>query len=213
MKISILCSSSEHPIYPHLEQWAAKCAVDHDVSLVNSSKDLGRGDILFLISCNELIDSDVRNRFGHSLVIHASSVPKGRGWSPHIWQIIEGKNVIPVSLLEAEDEVDSGAIWSEKKIHLSGCELFDEINLKLFQVTTELMDFAVENIATVCPRPQENSEPTYYRKRTAEDSRLDPNKSIVEQFELLRVADPDRFPCFFEHRGERFDVVLRKRKL
>lgn len=144
------------------------------------------------------------------LVIHASAVPEGRGWSPHIWQILEGENTIPVTLLEAEDEVDSGLIWHQESIHLRGDELFDEINSKLFRVTFQLMDFAVERKATIQPRPQDDTHATYFRKRTAVDSELDPDKTIAEQFDLLRVADPDRYPCFFEYRGVRFTVILRK---
>ena len=75
---------------------------------------LAGGEILFLVSCNEIIGKDVRDRYMATLVIHASDLPKGRGWSPHIWQIIEGKKEIMVSLLEAEDAVDSGAIWAKK---------------------------------------------------------------------------------------------------
>jgi len=211
MKISIVCSSKEHPVYSYLKRWAKSRLADHDVSLVNSVTDLCGGDILFLISCNEILNANLRRKYRHSLVVHASAVPHGRGWSPHIWQIIEGKSNIPVTLLEADDVVDSGAIWTQQNIHLDGHELYDEINSLLFTVILELMDFAIENEAKVHPRPQGGIEPTYYPKRTAEDSRLDPNKTLAEQFELLRVADPDRFPCFIEYRGERYEVLLRKR--
>lgn len=212
MKISIVCSSTEHPVHSYLKQWIDRWSLKHDVELVRKSKDLPGGDILFLISCTEIINSEIRAKYKHSLVVHASAVPDGRGWSPHIWQIVEGKNSIPVTLLEAEEEVDSGAIWNQLSVHLEGHELCDEINSKLFQVILQLMDSAVENVGTVRPRAQESRDPTYYRKRTPEDSRLDPNKTIAEQFDLLRVADPDRFPCFIEYRGKQYAVTLRKMK-
>ena len=212
MKISIVCSSTEHPIHSYLKRWMGRWSPKHDVELVNKSTDLQGGDILFLISCTEIIGPELRTKYKHSLVAHASAVPDGRGWSPHIWQIVEGKNSIPVTLLEAEDEVDSGAIWNQLTVHLEGHELYDEIYSKLNEVILQLMDSAVENVGTVRPRAQESGEPTYYRRRTPEDSRLDPNESIAEQFELLRVADPDRFPCFIEYRGKQFSVTLRKMK-
>jgi methionyl-tRNA formyltransferase len=212
MKISVICSSSGHPIYPYLETWVESHASNHDAALVSASEDLLGGNILFLISCSEIIDSEIREKYEHSLVVHASALPNGRGWSPHIWQIVEGNNTIPVTLLEAEDKIDSGAIWAQESVHLEGHELFDEINSKLFEITLQLMTFAVDNASAVKPRRQVDAEPTYYRQRTAEDSRLDPNRTIAEQFELLRVADPERFPCFIEHRGKRYVVTLRKRK-
>lgn len=210
MKISVACSRREHPIYSSLQRWVDMRRAAHDVALVNTIGALSGGDILFLISCSEIVRSDIRSKYRHSLVVHASALPKGRGWSPHIWQILEGGNSIPVTLLEAEDQVDSGAIWAQRNIQLEGHELYDEINAKLFEVTLELMDYAVAGAATVRPQAQQVLEPTYYRKRTPEDSRLDPHKTIAEQFDLLRVADAARFPCFIEYRGKRYRVFLRK---
>ena len=78
--------------------------------MVSCSNMLVGGDILFLISCNEPISKDVRALFRATLVIHASDLPLGRGWSPHIWQVLEKKRFIKVTLLEAADLVDSGSI-------------------------------------------------------------------------------------------------------
>lgn len=210
MKLSILCSSKSHPVYPHLQKWLEKHRTMHDVELMQKASELHGGDILFLISCSEIVKKTARSKYKKCLVIHASDVPKGRGWSPHIWQIIEEENVIPVTLLEAEDGVDTGNIWMQKKIELDGHELFDEINEKLFAVELLLMDYAVEHFETVRPVMQPDIKPTYYRKRSPEDSRLNPQKTIAEQFDLLRVADPNRFPAFFDLRGYRYRIVLQK---
>lgn len=210
MKISILCSSQSHPVYAHLQKWREIHRAMHDVELVNSTGALRGGDILFLISCNELVRTETRSKYKKCLVIHASDVPKGRGWSPHIWRIIEGHNVIPVTLLEAEDDVDTGNIWTQKTIELAGHELFDEINEKLFTVELQLMDFAVKQFGSVQPYPQPDIQPSYYKKRSPEDSRLDPQKTISEQFNILRVADQSRFPAFFDVRGYRYRIVLQK---
>lgn len=212
MKISIFCSSNRHPIYRFIELWRErKSSEGHKVELVGDRKDLSGGDILFLISCNEIIGREVREMYNTSLVIHASDVPEGRGWSPHIWQILEGKNTIPVTLLEVEDAVDSGHIWEQRTLQLEGHELCHEINEKLFAVELELMDFAVSQFNSVKPKPQGDVNPTYFRKRTPEDSRIDPTKSIAEQFDLLRVVDPERFPAFFDYRGQRYAINLIKK--
>ena len=34
-------------------------------------------------------------------------------------------------------------------------------------------------------------------KRTPADSEIDPGKSILEQFNLLRIVDSERYPAFF----------------
>lgn len=210
MKISIICSSVTHPIYPVLQEWQEKWSAQHAIEIVSSSKSVSGGDILFLISCNEIIRQDVRAKYRFSLVIHASDLPQGRGWSPHIWQIIEGMNRITVTLLEAEDQVDSGSIWAQEKIMLHGHELYNEINELLFAAEARLMDFAVNNVDTTDPWSQRKEEATYYRKRTPEDSRIDPCRTIEEQFDLLRIADPERFPAFFDLRGQRYTIWITK---
>jgi methionyl-tRNA formyltransferase len=117
-----------------------------------------------------------------------------------------------VTLLEVEDEIDSGAIWAQRTMQLSGHELFDEINQKLFAIELELMDFALTSFKTICPHQQEGGKATYYRRRCPDDSRLDPNKTIADQFDLLRVCDPNRYPAFFDYRGHRYRVILEKEK-
>jgi len=211
MKISVICSSRSHPIFPYLQRWTREnMDQQHEVMLVDSIDALSGGDILFLISCSEIVGQSVRSKYGASLVIHASDLPRGRGWSPHIWQILEGKNRIKVSLIEAEDKIDTGNIWSQAELILEGHELYDEINDMLFTIELSLMDYAVSNFRKpVCIR-QNKSLSTYYRKRKPEDSRIDPDRPISEQFDLIRVSDPDRYPTFFDFRGKRYKLILIK---
>ena len=210
MKVSVLCSSRNHPAFPILDSWCRENSSQHELEIVHSSRDLNGGDILFLVACSEIIVADVRERYRAALVVHASDLPKGRGWSPHLWQILEGRNRITVTLLEAENSVDSGAIWEQREIQFQGHELFDEVNNILYETVIKLMDFALENFDEVKPRAQDGRKPSYYPKRTPEDSRIDPNKSIAEQFDLLRIADPDRYPAFLEIRGHRYEIKLVK---
>jgi len=211
MRITILCSSSEHPVNAWLVRWQQEHARDHDIEIVTSKDMLQGGELLFLISCSEIIRAAERSRYSKCLVIHASDLPQGRGWSPHIWQILEGRRCITVSLLEAEDKVDSGRIWHKLRLEIPPHFLHDDINRALFDAELELMDYAVRHFHTVTPLAQPADEtPSFYPRRTPEDSRLDPDRSIAEQFDLLRVCDPARFPAFFELHGHRFKITVEK---
>ena len=154
MKISLLCSSEFHPVNGHLEKWIERNRCTHDITLARRKKDLPGGDILFLISCGEVISADDREMYRASLVLHASDLPRGRGWSPHVWQIIEGARRITLSLLEAEDRVDSGRIWKQVVVPISEHSLWDELNKLLFDAEMELVDFAVSNFETIQPQQQ-----------------------------------------------------------
>jgi len=211
MNISILCTDLNHPVINSLHAWIDDMSLKgHSAVLVSDKTDLQGGDILFLISCSQIIQAAERKKYKASLVLHASDLPKGKGWSPHIWSILDGAKQITVSLLEACDPVDSGAIWLKKKFTLEGHELLPEINAKLFEVELSLMSQAVEKFGRISPIQQQGNFGAYMPKRSPADSQLDPNKTIAEQFDLLRVVDSQRYPAFFDYRGKRYLVKMEK---
>lgn len=187
-----------------------KIAGKASVDLVHRKQDALGGDLLFLISCTDIIPGEDRSRYSACLVLHASDLPRGRGWSPHIWQLIDGAGGITLSLLEAEDAVDSGRIWHQCYIPVPRHALWHEINDLLFQAEIDLMTFAVENFDTISPVEQSHERASYYRRRTPSDSEIDPGRTIAEQFDLIRVCDPQRFPAYFQHRGHRYVLKLEK---
>jgi methionyl-tRNA formyltransferase len=90
MKITFLCSNANHPVNAYLHNWISQHAEQHEITLARSASELVGGDILFLISCAEIIDSNARASYRACLVLHASDLPEGRGWSPHVWAILNG---------------------------------------------------------------------------------------------------------------------------
>jgi methionyl-tRNA formyltransferase len=211
MEISILCTDPEHPVIQRLQTWiSSMSSIGHSVSLMHDKKDLQGGDILFLVSCGQLIGDVSRNLFTNTLVLHASDLPQGRGWSPYIWTILEGAKSITVSLLDAKDPVDTGAVWLKEVFNLEGHELLPEINEMLFTVELSLMTKAVAKIKDIVPLEQSGDSGRYLQKRGPEDSRLDPHKTIAEQFDLLRVVDSKRFPAFIDYRGKRYLIKIEK---
>lgn len=207
--VDIICSDINHPVYTHLDSWCVRERLYCTAKVRTDSHDLRGGDFLFLVSCHKLISAEDRARYRYTLVLHASDLPKGRGMSPHIWQVLEGASKINVSLLDAADEIDCGAIWMKKQIQLDGHELADEINEKLFTCELDLMSWAIRECDARKSKEQ-IGQPTYYGRRTAEDSRIDPLKSIAEQFDLLRVSDTKRYPAFFEFKDHRYHIILEK---
>lgn len=211
MKISVLCSDFSHPVYPHLLRWYEESRCEHEIQICARKAELNGGDLLFLISCSEIIGPTDRVNYQKTLVVHASDLPRGRGWSPHIWEIIGGAEHITLSLLEAEDKVDSGDIWKKELLSIEKHCLWDEINEKLFKAEIRLINFAIAQFECITPMPQSAAvEPSYYPKRQPLDSKLDPKKTIAEQFDLIRVCDPNRFPAFFELHGHKYSVKLEK---
>ncbi|MFT6458942.1 formyltransferase family protein [Pseudophaeobacter arcticus] len=214
MRIDLLCTNRTHPVVPSLRDWISARARDHTLRLIHDKSDLQEGDILFLVSCSQLIARDDRARYRTTMVLHASDLPEGRGWSPHVWDILAGREELTLSLLTAEDGVDSGAIWAKRHFHVPRHALSAEINALLFEAELALMDRGIEMVAAgEYPQPQPDAEASYHPRRTPEDSRLDPSQPLAELFDRIRVADPDRYPAFFEMHGKTFELTLKKREI
>lgn len=205
MKITLLTDNKSSWIMPYVDIINGQLSKNHTVSHVYDVKDVKESDVLFLLSCEKIITQKQLDICKNNIVIHPSRLPKGRGWSPVAWQILEGKNWIPVSLFEATSKVDSGDVYIVDYIELQGKELNEEIKHLQGMKT---IDMAISYISQwpMAGKPQEDSESTYYERRGLDSSELNIHKSIDDNFNLLRVVDNKRYPAFF-YRGNKKYII------
>ncbi len=207
--ITLIISDARHPVNSWVEAWVSERPEGQVAEIVRTSDHAKGGDICFLISYTEILPVEFMHRYTHVLVIHASDLPKGRGWSPHIWAIIQGQEELTVTLLEASEKVDRGDIWYKSTYQIPKYFLYSDIIKVVNQAHIDLIDYAVEHHATVDPLPQDiHILATYLPKRTPVDSEISASESIASQFDLLRVCDKDRFPAFFYLHGKKFKIII-----
>ncbi len=178
-------------------------ALGHNVLCVSKPEELPEGDIAFFLSCFNIVTKEFLAKNKHNIVVHESDLPKGKGWSPMTWQILEGKNDIPITLFEASEKCDAGDIYFKDSIKLKGDELIEEWQALLGYKTIELCLKFVNSYENFEPVPQIGEE-SFYLRRTPKDSELDINKTIKEQFNLLRVVDNERYPAYFVYRNKKY---------
>jgi methionyl-tRNA formyltransferase len=177
------------------------------VKLIYKHEDVIKGEVLCLLSCEKIFKN--LNYNDYNLVIHESDLPLGKGWSPLTWQVLEGKNEIPVTLFEAAESVDAGEIYAKEYLKLNGSELLPEIKDKQGKITIKLILLFLENFPMIGKK--QVGESTFYERRKAEDSKLDINKSIADQFNLLRVCDNERYPAYFSYKGSEYKILIEKK--
>ena len=95
-------------------------------------------DLLFILGYNQVIQDDILKRNKHNIVIHESNLPKGKGWAPLFWQVLEGKNEIYFTMFEATLDIDNGDVYMTDMLSLSGYELNDVLREKQAQKTIEM---------------------------------------------------------------------------
>lgn len=197
---------------PYVERLAVDfCEMGNDVVCLYSFDRTNSYDFVFLLSCEEIIKKEALRLNRHNLVVHASALPHGKGWSPLTWQILEGKSVIPVTLFEAAEHVDAGCIYLQEEIHFEGTELIDELRAAVGDATCRLCRSFVQNYPDVlCQKREQEGAESFYRRRRPCDSQLDIDKTIREQINLLRVVDNERYPAFFEWKGQSYRLLIEK---
>jgi methionyl-tRNA formyltransferase len=208
MLVQILIDNKSSWIVPYAKKMVDDLNnLNHNTSLIHNHDEVSKGDVLFLLSCEKKFQKLDLNKY--NLVIHESDLPHGKGWSPLTWQVIEGKNCIPVTLFEASSDIDSGDIYLQKNIYLEGHELINELREKQADVTKELILEFIQNIKTIKSKKQVGDE-SFYPKRSAMDSKINIDESILSQFNILRTVDNERYPAFFELNGIKYKLLISK---
>lgn len=183
---------------------------DDQATFCDSYDKVEEGDVAFLLGCTKIATDAAISKNTYTLVVHESDLPKGRGFAPIQWQLIAGRNEIPICLLQTENEVDSGAVFLKRLVTFDGHELNDEIRFAQGQATIEIcLEFL--NAKPIPIKEPQSGEPSYYTRRYPEDSRLDPDKTISEQFNLLRTVDNDAYPAFFTLNDTDYIIRIEKR--
>ena len=181
----------------------------YETAFVRDSKSLSQADITFMLGCTRLVPAEILKLSTLNLVVHASALPYGRGFSPLKWQIEEGIDDIAVTLFEAEVDCDTGRIFGQKHLKFEGHELLDEMQSELGEITNALcLEFMS---AEKLPQARaQTGEPSYFPRRGVSKQTLDVNKTIAEQFWVLRTVDNARFPALFEFDGHTYEIEIRK---
>jgi methionyl-tRNA formyltransferase len=189
-----------------ISKWQDSC---HDVKWVHNVGDVDLGDCLFFLGSSQIASADILSRNSHNLVVHESALPMGKGWSPLTWQILEGKNEIPITLFEAVPGVDSGDIYLSDIMAFKGTELIEELRGIQAEKTLSLCQQFVRDFPNILSYAEsQKGSATYYPSRDKKDSELNPDESLRDQFNLLRVVDNERYPAFFEINQKRFVLKI-----
>lgn len=197
-------------ILPHAEELVRLLADGgDDARRCRTHEDITQGAVAFYLGCIHITPPEVIARNRRNLVVHESDLPRGRGFSPLTWQVLEGRNTIPICLIEAVADVDAGPVIYRDSLTFEGHELIGEMRDQLGRMTVSLCRRFMDAPSPLEGEPQ-SGEPSTYMRRRPMDSTLDVDKTIAEQFDLLRVVDNSHYPAFFEFRGCRYRLAVEK---
>ncbi len=181
----------------------------YNFSFTENYKEIKNQTIVFILSYTKILKKDFLKSNDLNLVIHASKLPKGKGFSPVQWQILDGLNNIPITLIEANEKVDSGAVLISDNFKLNGYELYDEIREKQAKATIKI----IKNFLNIFPnysKTCQKGKETIYRRRNLNDGKLNLNLSLRKQFNHLRIANNDEWPSYFIINKKKYIIKIYK---
>jgi len=182
----------------------------HRVTFVQNVRDLPKGDLLFILGCYAILTGEQLALHKHNLVIHPSKLPEGRGSAALVNKILEGEHTVYLTLFEAVEKVDRGDYYYQEPITFEGHELNDEIREMQTRKVFELVLRFTDDYPNIVAHKQVG-EGSFYKRRTAQDSKLDLDKTLREQFNFLRIVDNKHYPAYFEHQGHTYVMHIFKK--
>lgn len=210
MKITILVDDEKSWFIPYAKILKKQLEDrQNHVSLIHNARSADGGDICFLLSCSKIVTTNFLEKYRHNIVVHASDLPAGKGFTPLKWQIIEGKDDIVLTLFEAAEAVDAGPYYMKEMLHFDGTELLKELQQIMADKIIEMCLEYVVNPEKY-PAKQQQGEESFYPRFTKSDDMIDIDKSIKEQFNHFRVADNEKFPLWFEYKGKKYILSIKE---
>jgi methionyl-tRNA formyltransferase len=160
----------------------------------------GKLDLVISLGYDRIISEEYINRPAFGIIVfHSSDLPKGRGWAPLFYTIINKEKYLTQTMFYADKEIDSGPIIAKARYPMNRFftiselrEIDDNLTIFLFQKYCSLI--CKEKVKAT---PQNHNEATFWAKRKPKDSRIESEKSLIDTYDLMRAL-PDNLPAEFE---------------
>ena len=133
---------------------------------------------------------------------HGSLLPKYRGRAPLNWVLVNGESETGVTLHRMVNRADAGAIIGQQRVAISPDDTALTLHHKLCQTARQVLEQALPAIKRRETRDvlQNESDATYFGRRTPEDSFLTWNRPATTLHNMVRaVAAP--WPGAFSYSG------------
>ncbi|MEQ4707102.1 bifunctional UDP-4-amino-4-deoxy-L-arabinose formyltransferase/UDP-glucuronic acid oxidase ArnA [Providencia huaxiensis] len=146
--------------------------------------------------------------------LHGSLLPKYRGRAPINWALLKGESETGVTLHKMVAKADAGDIIAQEKVVITDTDTSLTLHAKVREAAEVLLDKTLPLIEAGSYKAvaQDESQATYFGRRTAEDGLINWNNSAKEVNCLIRaVTEP--YPGAFTYLGARKMVIWRARVL
>ena len=192
--------------------------LDGEWTLIDSVEDLTESRLrslnpsyVFFPHWSHIVPDALLNDYA-CVCFHMTDLPYGRGGSPLQNLIARGHNSTKVTALRMTSDVDAGPVYLKRPMSLSGTAQ------DIYERTADIVWDMIEEIVRTRPEPTPQiGDPTNFKRRNPEESRLPKNAAPIQLYDHIRMLDADTYPrAFIEHGSLRIEfsnAKLRRNKL
>ena len=166
-------------------------------------------DIVFILGYTRILKSNFLKKNKLNLVVHESNLPKGKGFAPVQWQILNNKNRIPICLIKADKKYDSGRIYIKDYFRIKKTDLYEEIREHQANATIRVIKYFLKFYPNL-PGKEQKGKSTYFKRRTKKHSKISINKNLKSQFNILRISNNRNWPAYFYFKGIKYILKIQK---
>ena len=146
--------------------------------------------------------------------LHGSLLPRYRGRAPVNWALLNGETETGVTLHKMVKRPDAGDIVGQRKVAITGDDTALKLHAKVREAAKALLTDVLPEMkaGNITLTVQDESQASYFGRRTAADGEIHWHKSATEINNLIRaVTEP--YPGAFSYLGQRKLTIWRARPL
>lgn len=156
-----------------------------------------------------IISESTIRLFALALNIHPTLLPSYRGPTSGAFILINNEKKTGSTVHFLEPETDAGDIVMQSEVKLTTFDTVRSMQKKVYRTEPQLLIEALRKLERGEPATiQKSQEASIFPKRTPDDSRIDPNKSLLDLFNEIRACDAEMYPAFFYLEGQKVCVKL-----
>ncbi|MBF7993132.1 bifunctional UDP-4-amino-4-deoxy-L-arabinose formyltransferase/UDP-glucuronic acid oxidase ArnA [Rahnella laticis] len=172
-------------------------------------------DVIFSFYYRNMLSEEILSlapRGGFNL--HGSLLPRYRGRAPVNWALLNGETETGVTLHKMVKRPDAGDIVGQQKVAITADDTALKLHAKVREAAKELLTNLLPEMKAgkISLTPQDETQASYFGRRTAADGEIHWHKSATEINNLIRaVTEP--YPGAFSFLGQRKLTIWRARPL
>lgn len=163
-----------------------------------------RADLIVVVAFGQILSQEILDlpKFG-CINVHGSLLPKYRGAAPIEWALIDGESLTGVTTMLMNAGLDTGDMLLKAEVPITDEMILPELREKLMVAGAKLLRETVENLGTIQPVKQDDSQSNYAPMLTKDTGKIDWNKTAREIQNLVRGLYGGAFTSLD---GEKFKI-------